>query len=152
MRTNGRKTKCAEKTPMRIAWGVLVRGQDFEANFNGNTVSVIATAMNTVTAVINDRSFNGPDGVAVTPDGSKGLCRELRRQHHVGHRHGDEYGDHDHRPQLQRGCRRGGDSGRPQGLCRELFRQHGVGDRYRDRYAGLNGAATLQHILDHASE
>jgi hypothetical protein len=32
VRTNGRKTKCAEKTPMRIAWGVLVRGQDFEAS------------------------------------------------------------------------------------------------------------------------
>jgi YVTN family beta-propeller protein len=35
------------------------------------SVSVIATATNTVTAVIRDHSFNMPDGVAVTPDGSK---------------------------------------------------------------------------------
>jgi hypothetical protein len=71
-------------------------------------MSVIATATNTVTT-ITDPSFNEAAGVAVPPDGSKGLCREL-------------------------------------------FRQHGVGDRYRDQYAGLNGAATLQHTLDHASE
>jgi YVTN family beta-propeller protein len=34
-------------------------------------VSVISTATNTVTAVINDSSFNMPDGIAVTPDGRK---------------------------------------------------------------------------------
>jgi YVTN family beta-propeller protein len=39
-------------------------------NFSGNSVSVIATATNAVTK-ITDPSFNGPDGVAVTPDGSK---------------------------------------------------------------------------------
>ena len=36
-----------------------------------NTVSVISTATNTVTAVINDPSFNMPDSIAVTPDGHK---------------------------------------------------------------------------------
>src|ERR1700733_9089747 len=45
-------------------------------NYNSNTVSVIATATNTVGNVSGGRTpaicvGNGPDGVAVTPDGSK---------------------------------------------------------------------------------
>jgi len=40
-------------------------------NFYSNTVSVIDTATNTVTATISDASFNNPAGVAVSPDGSK---------------------------------------------------------------------------------
>jgi YVTN family beta-propeller protein len=41
----------------------------YVANDDANTVSVIATATNTVSATIPVGS--GPDGVAVTPDGSK---------------------------------------------------------------------------------
>ena len=43
----------------------------YVTNGGDNTVSVIATATNTVTSTINDPGFNGPDAVAVSPDGSK---------------------------------------------------------------------------------
>ena len=40
-------------------------------NGGSNTVSVVATASNTVTATITDPNFSGPIGVAVAPDGSR---------------------------------------------------------------------------------
>ena len=46
----------------------------YVTNFSDNTVSVIDTATNTVVATV--AVGNGPEGVAVTPDGDKGLRRE----------------------------------------------------------------------------
>ena len=98
-----------------------------------NTVSVIDTATNTVTATIPVGA--GPLGVAVTPDGSKVYVANASARHRVGDRHGDQYGDR-HDPRRHQPRRRGGDPGRQQGLCRELRlrRQHRVGDRHGDEY------------------
>ena len=45
-------------------------------NSGSNNVSVIDTATNTVTATVNVGSY--PWGVAVNPDGNKGICDELK--------------------------------------------------------------------------
>ena len=63
----------------------------YVANEGSNTVSVIATATNAVTATIPVGAL--PYGVAVDPGRQQDLCHERQRQQRVGDRHGDEYGD-----------------------------------------------------------
>ena len=63
-------------------WGVAVSPDGtkvYVANEYGNTVSVIDTATNTVTATVNVGS--GPFGVAVNPDGTKVYVANSGQQH-----------------------------------------------------------------------
>jgi YVTN family beta-propeller protein len=124
---------------------------NYGLNHPDYSVSVIATATNAVTAVIRDPSFNMPDGVAVTPDGSKVYVANCIGNSVSVIATATNTVTTITDPSFNEAA---GVAVTPDGrkVYRELFRQHGVGDRYRDRYAGLNGAATLQHILDHASE
>ncbi len=71
----------------------------YVTNEDSNTVSVIATATNTVTATIPVGSF--PCRRGGDPGRQQGLCRERGLQQRVGDRHGDEYGDR-HDPRRQR--------------------------------------------------
>ena len=121
----------------------------YVANFSSNTVSVIDTATNTVTATIGPVG-NGPDGLGGQPRWQQGLCHEHSRQHRVGDRHGDQYGNR-HDPRRQQSHRRGGNPGRQRGLCRERRFQHRVGDRHGDQHGdrhdpGRHLADSLRHL------
>jgi YVTN family beta-propeller protein len=123
--------------------GALADGSKvYVTNSGDNTVSVIDTATNTVTATIPvEVVCGGIFGVAVS---SEGLCRERLwdpgwdrdAQHRVGDRHCDQHGDR-HDPgrgtaRLRHCCH----PGRQQGLCHEPRRDCDAGDRY-----GVSGAA-----------
>ena len=75
----------------------------YVANEGANTVSVIATASNMVTAVIPVGI--APPGRGGDPGRHHSLCHELLPgQHRVGDRHGEQYGDR-HDPRLLRAHR-----------------------------------------------
>ena len=100
-------------------------------NSSDESVSVIITASNTVTATIPVGI--GPSGVAVTPDGSKVYVANSASNTVAVINTATQYGDR-YDPRRQLALRRGGDPGRQQGLCRERARQDHVGDRHGDQY------------------